>query len=397
MSQSVNPIEWRSLFLKRPVDEPTYSEDIVGPIGRFDERDNIFARMDLVPGTDRYAEYYSHHEEFEAADAFFRDMPPLGSTAAPADAAMLDALFGSIVAMGAQEKGEVGRVKGEEGLGEEGRARHPEPNTQDSTLRSSQKLKSVARHLGADLVGIGPLNPSFVYSHVGRTACGQTWAEEIPLSHPYAVSLGFGMDYGYLRKYAPGFPVILESALAYAKAALVALQLAAYIRGLGYSARAHHLRDYRVLNVPVAIDAGLGELGRMGILITREFGTSVRLSTVTTDMPLAVDPPIDLGVQAFCEKCSLCAMACPSGAIPRGEKIAVNGVKRWKLSAGRCYHYWRTCGSDCALCIVACPWSKPDAETAPLRPTRPEPDLDPHTLAEVARLRATLPAWLRKG
>lgn len=254
----------------------------------------------------------------------------------------------------------------------------------------------MARFLGADLVGVGPLNPSFVYSHVGRSCYGQRWGDLITLSHPHAVSLGFGMDYESLRRHTPGFPVILESALAYSRAALAAIQLAAYIRSIGYSARAHHLRDYQVLCVPVAIDAGLGELGRAGILITREFGTCVRLSTVTTDLPLAHDPPVDLGIQRFCARCLLCAMACPSGAIPRGEKMEVRGVRRWKLAAGRCYHYWRTCGSDCALCVVACPWSRPDAETAPFRRQHPPLDLHPDTVAEVERLRAGLPPWLRR-
>ncbi len=380
-------IEWRSLFPERRVASPTYAGDVVGDIERFDERDCMFARMDLQPGTDRYDAYYHVHDEFQAADDFLRAMPPLGSSGAPPDAAMMGSLFEAILEIGRfNASGDVvpvgpptSRLKAQLDPGE-----------------AALKVKSVARHLGADVVGIGPLNPAFVYSHVGRTFYGQRWGEEIRLAHPSAISIGVAMDYRFLQRYAPGFPTILESALAYAKAAVVAVQLALYIRKLGYSARAHHLRDYQLLSVPVAIDGGLGELGRSGVLINREFGSAFRLSTVTTDLPILVDEPVDLGVQQFCEKCRLCAMACPSGAIPRGEKIAVGGVRRWKLSAGRCYHYWRTCGSDCALCLVACPWSQPDAETLGRRPIRSEPVLEPETLAAAASIRSTLPAWLRR-
>ncbi|MHB0870744.1 MAG: 4Fe-4S dicluster domain-containing protein [Chloroflexota bacterium] len=382
-------VEWRSLFETRRVEEPTYRREVVGPIERFDERDCLFARMDLEPGSERYEAYYRSHQEFQAADDFLRSMPPLGSTAAPTDAPLLGSLFGSALIAGRPMDTE---RSGGRTVGTGGSAAPVHLDPEEAAL----KVKAFARYLGADLVGIGPLNPAFVYSHVGRTFYGKRWGEEIHLDHPHAISLGIAMDYDLLGRHAPGFPVILESGLAYARAAFVAVQLALYIRGLGYSAQAHHLRDYQLLSVPVAIDAGLGELGRSGVLITREFGSSLRLATVTTDLPMALDRPVDLGIQEFCGSCKLCAMACPSGAIPQGDKMAVRGVRRWKLAAGRCYHYWRQVGSDCALCLVACSWSRPDNATRPFRPIHPEPLLDPATLARVAETRSTLPAWLRK-
>ena len=41
-----------------------------------------------------------------------------------------------------------------------------------------------------------------------------------------------------------------------------------------------------------------------------------------------------------------------------GEKIAVNGTKRWKLDAEKCYRYWHAVGTDCGVCMAACPWTK---------------------------------------
>ena len=158
---------------------------------------------------------------------------------------------------------------------------------------------------------------------------------------------------------APYFSTLLASSQAYAKSAWTAVQLAAYIRQMGYEARAHHFSNYQVLAVPVAVDCGLGELSRAGYLITKEFGLGVRLSIVTTDMPLAQDPPADIGVQSFCAQCKICADQCPSGAIPKGEKILHNGVMKWKLDEEKCYAYWHVNGTDCGICMTVCPWTKP--------------------------------------
>jgi reductive dehalogenase len=117
--------------------------------------------------------------------------------------------------------------------------------------------------------------------------------------------------------------------------------------------------------VPLAVDAGLGELSRMGYLITKEYGPRVRLSAVTTDMPLVPDKPIDIGVDDFCWTCKKCAVCCPSHSIPTGEKTQVNGTERWKLNAETCFEYWGKIGTDCNRCMMVCPWSH--ARTFPHR------------------------------
>jgi epoxyqueuosine reductase QueG len=110
---------------------------------------------------------------------------------------------------------------------------------------------------------------------------------------------------------------------------------------------------------PVAQDAGLGELGRLGYLITPDLGPRVRLGAVTTDLPLIPDRPGAFGVQDFCAECRKCAVNCPSNAIPHGEKVDVRGTLKWQLEIERCYHYWRLAGTDCGLCMKVCPYSHP--------------------------------------
>ena len=85
--------------------------------------------------------------------------------------------------------------------------------------------------------------------------------------------------------------------------------MARTIRGLGYPARAHIAgSNYQIMLPPVAQDAGLGELGRNGYLISSRFGARFRLGAVTTDLPLVPDSPVTLGVQEFCAACRKCAV-----------------------------------------------------------------------------------------
>ncbi len=109
--------------------------------------------------------------------------------------------------------------------------------------------------------------------------------------------------------------------------------------------------------VPLAVDAGLGELGRLGYLVTKEYGPRVRLGAVTTDIPLIPDKPVDIGMEDFCKVCKKCALCCPSGSIPMEDPTVVNGTLRWKLYAETCFEYWGKVGTDCNVCMRVCPWS----------------------------------------
>ena len=79
------------------------------------------------------------------------------------------------------------------------------------------------------------------------------------------------------------------------------------IRSMGYPALAHIDGNYRVVAPLVARDAGLGEIGRMGLLMTPELGPRVRLGVVTTDIPLVPDPAgYAPAVLDFCRACKKC-------------------------------------------------------------------------------------------
>ena len=100
----------------------------------------------------------------------------------------------------------------------------------------------------------------------------------------------------------------------YRRVSRQAVKLAAHIRGLGWEAKAHaDPKTGSLLHIPPAIRAGLGELGKHGSIITREWGSNVRLAAVTTNLPLAVDDPVDIGVDDLCVACRRCTLDCPPG------------------------------------------------------------------------------------
>jgi len=219
-------------------------------------------------------------------------------------------------------------------------------------------VKGLARYWGARDVGITELRDYHVYTHIGR---GEgVYGEPIRLSHRYAIAFTVEMDHTMVST-APTAPTAMESAHQYLEAARVALQLAAYIRSLGYPARAHIDGNYRVIAPLVAWDAGLGELGRMGLLMTPDLGPRVRINVVTTDLPLIPDGRRpDPSMLDFCALCEKCAENCPSGAIPRGSPTSEGDLMRWKIDPVACYRYWVTVGTDCAVCMRVCPYSHPD-------------------------------------
>ena len=153
----------------------------------------------------------------------------------------------------------------------------------------------------------------------------------------------------------------MESAHKYLTSGAIAVQLAETIRNLGYPARAHIDGNYRVVCPLVARDAGLGEIGRMGLLMTPELGPRVRIAVVTTDLPLVTDErERDYTTIDFCVKCKKCAEACPSQAISFDDRADIDGVRRWQIDQEACFTLWCKMGTDCARCIAVCPYSHPD-------------------------------------
>ena len=340
---------------------------IVGEVKQHDEREIVFARNRSLPqDSEQFEIFYWDHPEYKEYDEKRRQMGgPLGriGTIDNPNADINNAMMFASLNMPAY-------------LGDPSIThpdRHPalqnklgNDKIQLSANEATRRIKGYAKRLGASLVGITELNPLWMYSHRGEIfrENWDDWGKKINVDHKYVIVVAEEMDFDLVGT-APHTPTSIESMFNYAKGAFISTQLASFIANLGYSATANHFRHYDGLMVPLAVDAGLGEINRMGYLMTKELGPRVRLSAVTTDLTLVLDKPVDIGIKHFCDVCKKCAVCCPSKSISDGEQTEINGSMRWKLNAETCFEYWGKIGTDCNRCMMTCPWSH--ARTFPHR------------------------------
>ena len=274
-----------------------------------------------------------------------------------------------------QWDGPAGMVKGS-GLGDMGKWNPSEIDM--SWEDATRAVKHAALFFGASLAGVTELNRLWLYSdHFTPTqqdrervipvlAEGERYEKTedawyIPNSLNRVVALAFEEDY-YAIANSPGRVASAATGNGYSRMAVTATTLSEFIRGLGY--RALPAGNGVGLSIPMAVDAGLGELGRLGLLVTPKYGPRIRLAKVITDMPLLPDSPIRFGVTEFCGACMLCADECPSRSISRekrtweGRSPANNpGVYKWHVTPEGCYDFN---GFSCSNCKRVCPFTKPN-------------------------------------
>ena len=328
---------------------------IVDSVQRFDERATVFSRnRALRPGSEQYQRFYAQHPEYEEYDTTRRKLGgPVGKPGLidkPYEKPNLAASVASVNFSLHLSVPEIVTPQGFSGFNGERVSLSPEEAT--------ERVKGFGRHLGAGLIGITELESFWIYSHRGEIFHENwgDWGREIDLNHKSAIVFTTEMSFKMIAA-APHTPTSIESRVQYAKGASIATQLAAFITNLGYAATANHFRHYDLLLVPLAVDAGLGEMGRFGYLITKKYGPRVRLAAVTTDLPLIPDQPVDIGVEDFCKNCKKCAICCPSNSIAMADQREVNGSLRWKLDEETCFEYWGKVGTGCNICMRVCPWS----------------------------------------
>lgn len=219
-----------------------------------------------------------------------------------------------------------------------------------SAVQLTRDLTAFAVTHEADDIGIAPIDPLYVF-------------EGYTIHEPWVVVLGFAHNYERLKQ-VPSDETngtgVIDVADQYARGTRSSYALANWIRSQGYSATPYPgPMASALLLIPPAIQAGMGELGKHGSLISRHFGAGFRLAGVVTDMPLVASTRDRFGADEFCMTCQACTAACPPVAINE-EKQLVRGVERWYVDFDKCIPYFAEHAS-CGICIAVCPWTRPTA------------------------------------
>ncbi len=238
----------------------------------------------------------------------------------------------------------------------------PEKADLGAPATETAEIKRLAHLFGADLVGVTGIDERWHYSARVDTRDFSAAPNELPDDVTHVIVLGHAMDFDLVATY-PSALAGASTGLEYSHEAAIVIQLATYIRNLGFQAIAS-MND-TALVIPYAVKAGLGEYGRNQMVITPQFGPRVRFSKIFTSLPLIADTPKPLGIRQYCDICTKCADACPPKALPFGPPEAggpnqstIAGVKKWSADCEKCFGYWAKLKSDCAICMRVCPFNR---------------------------------------
>ena len=219
-----------------------------------------------------------------------------------------------------------------------------EPTVKSTGEDVTTKVKTRARELGFGEVGITKYDHHYTYQSK------KNWVK-----YPHVICLAYEQAYEPTQT-IPSVPAEIVHSSTYRIEGAVALDLADYIRSLGYRAQVHSPNDNTMVYIPMFVKAGLGQLGANGQLLSPHFGSRARLMMITTDAKVAYDQPVDFGIHRFCQICQVCVNRCPGRALMR-EKIWWRGIEKNKLIYKRCRPVMARY-QGCGVCMKVCPIQK---------------------------------------
>ena len=208
----------------------------------------------------------------------------------------------------------------------------------------SQDIKDKAKDLGFLEVGITYYDYRYTYQ-----------SKKDYVKFPHVICLAYEQDFEPTQT-IPSIDAEIVHSSTYRTEGAAALELAAYINSIGYHAQIQSPTDNTGPYIPMFVEAGLGQLGACGYLLTPSEGSRCRLIMITTDANVSYDKPVDYGIHAFCQVCQVCVNRCPGRALMR-DKIWWRGLEKNKLYFKRCRPVMaRYLG--CGICMKVCPIQK---------------------------------------
>ncbi len=210
----------------------------------------------------------------------------------------------------------------------------------DEPSALTAEVKAKATELGFSAVGVAPYDARYTLAeHIGRNVGDRVIVCIAEQNYASTQCL-------------PSMRTQQAALAAEGQSEIWISDLAVWLRSRGYRARPESLTGESIF-IHYAVQAGLGQLGLNGQLLSPHAGSRCRLIVMTTDAPLEFDQPLDYGIEGVCDRCKICVRRCPVGAIP-AERREYRGVVKAKLNSKLCLPIVaRTNG--CAICMKVCP------------------------------------------
>lgn len=213
-----------------------------------------------------------------------------------------------------------------------------EPGVKDPQ-RLSELIRAKATDLGLSAVGFAARDPKYEFAP--------------PMAHVGDVIIVCVLEQNWAATQTiPSLQAEMAHTITYNRMNPMMVALSDYIRSLGYRAIPTEAAG-RGVSIHYGVEAGLGQLGLNGQLLTPFAGSRCRLMLINTDAPLALGTPVDYGIPQLCNACQVCVRRCPTGAITNQPKWH-RGVYKAKIKMDRCVpmiaQIW-----GCAVCMKVCP------------------------------------------
>ncbi|MHA1270454.1 MAG: 4Fe-4S dicluster domain-containing protein [Candidatus Helarchaeota archaeon] len=216
-----------------------------------------------------------------------------------------------------------------------------------ATSQFWERVIEKASQLNIGLIGFTTVDENFIFKK--DIICG------IDTLYETGIILGMEMDFNAINK-APEIEAGVESMRIYAELGESTNLLADFIKSEGFRAIACHPLGGPILYPPMAVKAGIGEIGRNGLLITKKYGPRLRLSMISTNaLNFPKSTSSDLKLAEFCNKCGICIRKCPTNAILE-TPLKKDFTTISRIDSSKCFEYfYKTYG--CSICIKVCPFN----------------------------------------
>ena len=219
-------------------------------------------------------------------------------------------------------------------------SQNPTPSISETQLN---EFLEYAKSIGIDEIGFTKIPKNLIFKE--RAIC-----------YDNAIVLIKEMDKKAISK-APSRETLKTVFETYDSLGILTNKLTDYLRANNFYAQASHPLGGLVLYPPLAQKAGLGWLGKHGLLITPQFGSRQRISAIFTNidnLPFSKSNE-HKWIGAFCDKCNKCIRKCPPKAILETPIIHMS-KRKTHIDRSKCLPYFNK-NYGCSICLKECVFS----------------------------------------